>query len=175
VIVDHALLGLLEGSSRHGYDLKQSYDRRFGDVKPIRFGQVYRTLSRLERDGLVEVVGVEAGAGPDRKRYAITPEGVTDLDSWLGDPEEPRPHLESVLFAKVVLALLSGRSAQHFLDAQRTTHLAAMTALTKARREAPTTQDAVLADYQLFHLEADLRWMDHTETRLAALAEDVRA
>ena len=41
-------LGLLEGSSRHGYDLKRSYDRRFGEVKPIRFGQVYRTLSQLE-------------------------------------------------------------------------------------------------------------------------------
>jgi DNA-binding PadR family transcriptional regulator len=175
VIVDHALLGLLEGSSRHGYDLKQNYDRRFGDVKPIRFGQVYRTLSRLERDGLVEVVGVEAGAGPDRKRYAITPEGVTDLDSWLGEPEEPRPHLESVLFTKVVLALLSGRSAEHFLDTQRATHLAAMQKLTDARRNAATTQDALLADYQLFHLDADLRWMSHTETRLTALAADVRA
>ena len=79
--------------------------------KPIRFGQVYRTLSQLERDGLVEVVGVEAGSGPDRKRYSITPEGVTDLDTWLGEPEEPQPHRQSVLFTKVVVALLSGRSA----------------------------------------------------------------
>ncbi|MGH9231038.1 MAG: PadR family transcriptional regulator [Acidimicrobiales bacterium] len=172
--VSYALLGLLEGSSRHGYDLKQSYDRRFGEVRPIRFGQVYRTLSQLERNGLVEVVAVEAGAGPDRKRYSITPEGVTDLDTWLGEPEEPQPHLQSVLFTKVVLALLSGRSAEHFLDAQRATHLAIMKALTTARRDAATTQDAVLADYQLFHLEADLRWIDHTATRLASLAEEVR-
>jgi DNA-binding PadR family transcriptional regulator len=174
VSVSYALLGLLEGSSRHGYDLKQSYDRRFGEVKPIRFGQVYRTLSQLERDGLVTVVAVEAGSGPDRKRYSITPEGVTDLDTWLGEPEEPQPHLRSILFTKVVLALLSGRSAEHFLDAQRLTHVAAMNALTDARRNAATTQDALLADYQLFHLEADLRWIDHTETRLAALAKDVR-
>jgi DNA-binding PadR family transcriptional regulator len=83
-------LGLLEGSSRHGYDLKRSYDRRFGEVKPIRFGQVYRTLSQLERDGLVEVVGVEAGSGPDRKRYAITPEGVTDLAEEVRDVPDPR-------------------------------------------------------------------------------------
>lgn len=174
VTVDYALLGLLEGSARHGYDLKQSYDRRFGGVKPIRFGQVYRTLSRLERDGLVEIVGVEAGAGPDRKRYAITPQGVTDLDAWLGEPEEPLPHLQPVLFTKVVLALLSDRPAQHYLDAQRAAHLAAMQAQTTARRNAATTQEALLADYQLFHLEADLRWIDHTVARLARLAEEVR-
>jgi DNA-binding PadR family transcriptional regulator len=172
--ISYALLGLLEGSSRHGYDLKQSYDRRLGEVKPIRFGQVYRTLSQLERDGLVEVVGVEAGSGPDRKRYSITPEGVTDLDNWLGEPEEPQPHLQTVLFTKVALALLSGRSAEDFLDAQRALHLATMKELTKARRDAVTTQDALLADYQLFHLEADLRWIDHTVSRLAALAEEVR-
>lgn len=172
--VSYALLGLLEGSSRHGYDLKRSYDRRFGEVKPIRFGQIYRTLSQLERDGRVEVVGVEAGSGPDRKRYAITAEGVTDLDAWLTEPEAPQPHRQSVLFTKVVLALLSGRSAKRFLDIQRATHLEAMKELTTARRHAATTQDALLADFQLFHLEADLRWIDHTETRLSALAEDVR-
>lgn len=172
--VSYALLGLLEESARHGYDLKQSYDRRFGAAKPIRFGQVYRTLAQLEREGLVEVMGVEAGAGPDRKRYAITPEGVIDLDTWLGEPEQPQPQLQSVLFTKIVLALLSGRPADDFLDAQRATHLAAMKSLTTARRTAATTQDALLADYQLFHIEADLRWIDHTAARLATLAEEVR-
>jgi DNA-binding PadR family transcriptional regulator len=171
--VTHALLGLLERGSGHGYDLKRSYDRRFGEVKPIRYGQVYRALSQLERDGLVEVVGVEAGAGPDRKRYAITPEGVTDLDGWLDEPEEPQPHRRSLLFVKVVVALLSGRSASRYLDVQRATHLAAMKELTTARRDAETAQDALLTDFQLFHLEADLRWMDHAEQRLGALAEEV--
>jgi DNA-binding PadR family transcriptional regulator len=174
VTVSYALLGLLEGSTRHGYDLKQSYDRRFGAAKPIRFGQVYRTLAQLVRDGRAEVAGVEAGAGPDRKRYSITAEGVTDLDAWLGEPEEPQPQLQSVLFTKVVLALMSGRSAQQFLDAQRAKHLDTMRALTNARRTATSTQDVLLADYQLFHIEADLRWINHTETRLAILAKEVR-
>jgi DNA-binding PadR family transcriptional regulator len=174
VTVSYALLGLLQRASRHGYDLKQSYDRRFGAAKPIQFGQIYRTLARLERDGLVELVGVESGAGPDRKRYSITAEGVTDLDAWLADPEEPRPQLQTVLFTKVVLALLSGNSAQRFLDAQREKHLTAIRALTAARRATTSTQDALLADYQRFHLEADLRWIDHTESRLAMLAEEVR-
>ncbi|WBB70057.1 PadR family transcriptional regulator [Micromonospora sp. WMMD812] len=172
--ISYALLGLLEGANRHGYDLKQSYDRRFAAAKPIRFGQVYRTLAQLERDGRVTVVGVEAGAGPDRKRYSITPEGVTDLDSWLAEPEAPQPQLQSVLFTKVVLALMSGRPAAEYLDAQRTTHLAAMKELTAARRRAGSTQDSLLHDYQLFHIEADLRWLDHTESRLSTLAEEVR-
>src|SRR5262245_20419146 len=174
VTISYALLGLLEGTSRHGYDLKQSYDRRFGGAKPVRFGQVYRTLAQLERDGRVTVVGVEAGAGPDRKRYSITPEGVTDLDAWLAEPEEPQPQLQTVLFTKVVLALMSGRPASEYLDAQRATHLAAMKALTGARRTASSTQDALFFDYQLFHIEADLRWLDHTEARLSSLAEEVR-
>jgi DNA-binding PadR family transcriptional regulator len=174
VTISYALLALLEGSARHGYDLKQSYDRRFAATKPIRFGQVYRTLAQLVRDGRAEVLGVEAGAGPDRKRYAITPEGVTDLDAWLTEPEQPQPQLQTVLFTKVVLALMSGRSARRFLDSQRATHLAAMQRLTSARREATSTRDALLADYQLFHIEADLRWISHTEARLATLAEEVR-
>ena len=132
--VSYALLALLEGTARHGYDLKQSYDRRFAATKPIQFGQIYRTLAQLVRDGRAEVVGVEAGAGPDRKRYTITPDGVTDLDAWLGEPEQPQPLLQSVLFTKVVLALMSGRPAQRYLDAQRATHLAAMKRLTAARR-----------------------------------------
>ncbi|MGH3388236.1 MAG: PadR family transcriptional regulator [Actinomadura sp.] len=170
----YTLLGLLEETARHGYDLKQSYDRRFGGAKPIRFGQVYRTLAQLERDGRVEVVGVEPGAGPERKRYAITPEGVTDLDHWLSEPEDPQPQLQTVLFTKVLLALISGRSAERFLDAQRAHHMAAMRELTKARREAPSARDALLADYQLFHIEADLRWIDHAAGRLAALTEEER-
>jgi len=174
VTVSYALLGLLSGASRHGYDLKQSYDRRFGAARPIRFSQVYRVLAQLERDGLVEVRGVEAGLGPERKRYSITPDGVTDLDGWLVEPEEPEPQLQAVLFTKVVLALLAGRSAREYLDAQREKHLSAMRTLTDARRASTSTQDTLLADYRLFHIEADLRWIDHTEAGLAALAKEVR-
>lgn len=113
-------------------------------------------------------------AGPDRKRYAITAEGVTDLDAWLGEPEQPAPLLPSLLYTKVVLALMSGRSAKGFLDAQRATQLTAMKRLTRARRGAESAQEAALTDFQLFHIEADLRWLDHTESRLTALAEEVR-
>src|SRR5215813_5916751 len=124
--VSYALLGLLNEADRHGYDLKQSYDRRFGAARPLRFGQVYRTLAQLERDGLVAVVGVEHGAGPDRKRYSITADGVTDLERWLSEPEDPQPQLQTVLFTKVVVALLSGKPADAFLEAQRQRHFTVM-------------------------------------------------
>jgi DNA-binding PadR family transcriptional regulator len=171
--VSYALLGLLEEADRHGYDLKHSYDRRFGATRPVRFGQVYRTLAQLERDGLVEIVGVEPGAGPDRKRYSITGEGVTDLAHWLAEPEDPQPMLQPVLFTKVVLALLSGRPAEAYLDAQRERHLSVMQEITAGRRTA-SLQDSLYADYQLFHMEADLRWIEHAAARLDALAAEIR-
>jgi DNA-binding PadR family transcriptional regulator len=170
--VSYALLGLLNEADRHGYDLKQSYDRRFGAARPLRFGQVYRTLAQLERDGLISVIGVEQGAGPDRKRYSITDDGVTDLARWLSEPEDPQPQLQTVLFTKVVLALLSGQAAEAFLEAQRQRHLTVMRDLTAARRTA-SLRDGMLIDYQLFHIEADLRWIDHAAGRLDTLAADI--
>jgi len=113
---------------------------------------------------------VEPGAGPDRKTYAITEAGVTDLEWWLAEPEEPEPHLQAVLFTKVMVALMSGRSAVDFLDGQRERHMARMREITAARRAAEA-QDALLMDYQLFHIEADLRWIDHAARRLDTLTE----
>ncbi len=114
--VPHALLGLLEERSRHGYDLKREYDRRFGAGRPLRFGQVYSTLGRLHRDGRVTVAGVEVAGGRERTAYATTGDGRADLERWLGESVPPAPYLQSVLFTKVVLALLSGRPATEVLD-----------------------------------------------------------
>ena len=80
--------------------------------KPLPFGQVYATLARLARDGKVEAGDPEPGAGPERKRYVITEQGVTEVEAWLAEPVEPEPHLQTVLFAKVVLALMTGRSGR---------------------------------------------------------------
>jgi DNA-binding PadR family transcriptional regulator len=167
-----ALLGLLEREPSHGYDLKREYDAYFGRDKPLPFGQVYSTLARLTRDGKVLAAESEPGAGPERKRYVITERGVSDLETWLAEPVAPEPHLQAVLFEKVVLALMSGRPAQQYLDAQRAAHLQRMRELTQRRRKGDVA-DALLADYGLFHLEADLRWIDTTAARLGALAKEV--
>ena len=172
VSVSHTLLGLLESEPRHGYELKREHDERFAPGRPLAFGQVYASLARLLRNGLVEVDAVEPGGGPDRKRYAITDLGVTDLEEWLARPEEPEPHLQTVLFSKVVLALLSGRPATEILDRQRAAHLQRMRELT-AIKGGGQLSATLIADYALFHLEADLRWLELTAARLDELASEV--
>jgi DNA-binding PadR family transcriptional regulator len=174
VSISYALLGLVDREPSHGYDLKRDYDRLFGRERPLPFGQVYATLGRLSRDGRVVAGDPEPGAGPDRRRYAITSEGAADLEAWLATPEPPEPHLQTVLFTKVVLALLLGRPADRFLDAQRAAHLKRMRELTARRREGPL-MNALFADYGLFHLEADLRWIELTAARLDTLAVEVQA
>jgi DNA-binding PadR family transcriptional regulator len=169
-----ALLGLLERQPRHGYDLKRDYDTYFGRGKPLPFGQVYATLARLARDGKVTAGEPEPGAGPERKRYVITEQGVTEVEAWLVEPVEPEPHLQTVLFAKVVLALMLERSAETYLDTQRGAHLQRMRELTEIKRSGNAV-DALLADHGLFHLEADLRWIDLTAARLDALAKLVQS
>jgi DNA-binding PadR family transcriptional regulator len=166
------LLGLLEREPSHGYELKRDYDAYFGRGRPLPFGQVYATLGRLARDGKVIAGEAEPGAGPDRKRYVITEAGATEFETWLADPVAPEPHLQTVLFAKVVLALMLGRRADQYLDAQRAAHLQRMRELTELKQKGALV-DALLADHGLFHLEADLRWIDMTAARLDALAQVV--
>jgi DNA-binding PadR family transcriptional regulator len=169
-----ALLGLLERQPSHGYDLKRDYDAFFGRGKPLPFGQVYATLARLSRDGKVSLGEVEPGAGPDRKLYEITDRGRQEVDLWLTEPVEPEPHLQTVLFVKVVLALMLDRPADLYLDTQRAAHLQRMRQLTEIKRSGGPV-DALLADHGLFHLEADLRWIDLTAARLGSLRELVQS
>jgi hypothetical protein len=142
------LLGLLEREPSHGYDLKRDYDAYFGRGKPLPYGQVYATLSRLARDGMA-------------------------IESWLAEPAAPEPHLQTVLFAKVVLSLMLDRPAAGYLDKQRAAHLQRMRELTALKQEGNLV-DIMLADHGLYHLEADLRWIDHTIARLDALRKLVQ-
>ncbi|NEE07417.1 PadR family transcriptional regulator [Streptomyces sp. SID7499] len=112
MFISHTFLGLLESGPRHGY------------------GQVYATTSRLLKNGLVEVDGIEAGGGPERKRYAITDAGVTDVQRWLTTPQKPEEYLQSTLCTKAVLALLTHRDAGDIRDTQRSEHLRSMRILT---------------------------------------------
>ena len=117
---------------------------------------------------------MEREDGPDRKRYAITPDGVARLEEWLLDPVDPRSYLQSTQFTKVVLALLSGRPAEEILDAQRSAHLRTMRELTR-KKTSGDVADALAADFALFHLEADLRWIELTGARLGKLRKELEA
>ncbi len=168
------LLGLIEREPSHGYDLKRDYDTFFGRGKPLPFGQVYATLARLARDGKIVIGDLEPGDGPDRKRYVVTERGATEVRAWLTEPVQPEPHLQTVLFSKVVIALMLHRPAAEYLDTQRAAHLRRMRELTEVRRTGSPI-DALLADHGLFHLEADLRWIDLTAARLDTIAAAVRS
>ncbi|MFG3252636.1 PadR family transcriptional regulator [Streptomyces sp. NPDC048172] len=172
--ISHTLLGLLETGPRHGYDLKRAFDEKFGHDRPLHYGQVYSTMSRLLKNGLVEVDGIEPGGGPERKRYAITDAGVTDVEGWLSRPEKPEPYLQSTLYTKLVLALLTGRDGAELLDTQRAEHLRLMRELTRRKTEGDLA-DQLICDHALFHLEADLRWLETAAARLDRLAKEVGA
>ncbi|MCD0449661.1 PadR family transcriptional regulator [Actinocorallia sp. API 0066] len=167
------LLGLLSREPSYGYDLKHSFDRYFGAEKPLAFGQVYAVLARMLRDGLIVLVGEEStGDAPDRKKYRITQVGREALLGWMFTAEPPAPAARRDLFAKTVVALLVDEDAQRLLDVQRTAHLARMRELTRARRDAPLIE-VLACDHALFHLEADLRWIDMAAARLDALKEEI--
>jgi len=172
-VVRHGLLGLLEDRPKHGYELRRSFDERLASGRPLRSGQVYSTLGRLERDGRVDEVGGEKGPGPERHLYAITEAGIAELERWLATPEPPEPYLQGVLYAKVVVALSSGRSAQAALDAQRDRHVAEIRALTREKERADVAV-VVRADFALLHLAADIRWIDLTLARLARLGKELQ-
>jgi DNA-binding PadR family transcriptional regulator len=170
--IGHTLLGLLESGPRHEYRLKREFVDKFGHDRPLHYGEVYSTMAQLLKNGLVEVEGIEPGGGPERKRYAITDAGITDIGKWLAEPEKPEPYLQSTLYAKVVLALLTGRSAADLLDTQRAEHLRLMRELTVRKRDGDLA-DQLVCDHALFHLEADLRWLELTTARLDRLAEAI--
>ncbi len=170
----YALLGILGRQPSYGYDLKKDYDFYYGKEKPLAFGQVYATLSRLLRDKKITTEqATQPSAGPERKLYAITKLGRKDLEAWLATPEKLHPNTQTVLFIKVVTSILLDKKPDVYLDAQRSAHLQRMRKLNLLRRKGDLAQ-SLQADYALFHLEADLRWIDLTTARLQTLKEEIR-
>lgn len=171
--VSYTLLGFLEIAPNYGYDLKKQYDKYFGRDKPVLAGQVYSTLARLERDNKVKEVGDNnQSGGPERVKYEITPRGKNDLDTWLKTPESPSPVLQATLYIKTVLALLKDGDAAPYLDNQRSAHIGRMRELTNRRRQV-SVAEKLLIDHALFHIEADLRWIQLTSSRLLQLKEEL--
>ena len=174
----HVLLGLLAADgAQHGYELKRAHDARLPRAKPLAFGQVYATLGRLVRDGLITEAGHESSGGPERTSYAVTERGRTALRDWLAGVEKPAAYVADALFTKVTVALLVGpdeAAAREYLTAQRAAHLARMRELTRAKSDQDASlADVVAADYALAHLSADLEWIDTTLARLGRLRTDL--
>jgi DNA-binding PadR family transcriptional regulator len=174
----HVLLGLLAGGAKHGYDLKRAHDARMPQAKPLAFGQVYATLARLQRDGLVEASGQDQAGGPERTSFSLTEAGRAALAGWLAEVEPPMPHVTNALFAKVLVALLAAdeATARDYLTRQRSAHTGRIRELTKLklRPEGPVG-DVIAADYAIAHVDADLRWLETTLGRVTELNREVHS
>ena len=166
--VPHALLALLSEKPKYGLRLQNEFEARTGEVWPLNVGQVYTTLQRLERDGLVEADGAGERA-QKQKRYRITSAGDRELAEWLRTPPELVPPPRDELVIKVLVALqVPGINVHELLQVHRRHVLEVMQGYTKIK--AAATEDdvplALVADAELFRLEAIVRWLDAADVRL---------
>ena len=168
--IRRGLLSLLTREPMHGYQLKSELDAATGATWPLNVGQVYTTLSRLERDGLVEPLG-ESVEG--RLAYRITDPGRAEVASWFEQPvpRESRPRDE--LAIKLALALTTpGIDIHRVIQVQRTQTLRSLQQYTRLKANADPITDAawlLVLDALVFQAEAEVRWLDHCETRVSAL------
>lgn len=162
------LLGLLEAEPRYGYELKAVFERFLGGTWPLNIAQVYTTLSRLEQDGLIEASIEPQRQAPDRKVFAITQPGRTELERWASQPERGPVRLRDELFLKIaVRSLTEGPRAAALIHIQRAAHLDALAEMSRLQHDPglhPAT--ALLLEGAMMRLEADLRWLELAESRM---------
>jgi DNA-binding PadR family transcriptional regulator len=164
--VPYALLALLSDGPKYGLRLQSEFQSRTGEVWPLNVGQVYTTLQRLERDGLVES---DDEGERSQKRYRITSAGARDLAEWLRTPPELVPPPRDELVIKVLVALqIPGTDVHEILQAHRRHVIEVMQRYTRIK--AAAGQDdvalALVADAELFRLEGIVRWLDAADVRL---------
>jgi len=167
--VPHALLALLSEGSKYGLRLQSEFEARTGAVWPLNVGQVYTTLQRLERDGLVAADGEGERS---QKRYRITSAGAQELSDWLRTPPELVPPPRDELVIKVLVALqVPGTDVHEILQVHRRHVIEVMQRYTKVKAVAREDDVALalVADAELFRLEAIVRWLDAAEVRLKPL------
>jgi DNA-binding PadR family transcriptional regulator len=169
VSIRQGILAMLADGPRHGYQLRVDFEERTGSTWPLNIGQVYTTLSRLERDGLVSVLD---GSDDTQKRYAITPQGKAELAAWFATPvhREDRPRDE--LAIKLAMAAeLPTTDLHSVVQAQRTDTMRALQDYTRLRRAHDEGSDdiswPIVLDSLIFATEAEIRWLDACEERLS--------
>jgi DNA-binding PadR family transcriptional regulator len=167
VSVRHSLLALLSGGPMHGYGLKTEFEAATADVWPLNVGQVYTTLGRLERDGLVTAEAEDDG----QKLYEITGAGRDELRRWFETPVQREIVPRQELAIKLVFAMRSGMADVAAVAAQqRIATVRALQDLTRLKAEAEAKGDTtwlLILDGLIFQAEAETRWLDLCEARLA--------
>jgi DNA-binding PadR family transcriptional regulator len=182
--IRHSLLALLQEGPRYGYQLRGEFEERTGSTWPLNIGQVYTTLDRLERDGLVEKEGDD---GEGHVVYTITDAGRTEVMGWFAQPVAATNPPRNELAIKLALALtLDGVDVAAVVQAQRTASIRLLQDYTRQRRAAASSthsdpaapgagqpnDDAwlLVLDSLIFTAEAEVRWLDHCEGWMAQRA-----
>jgi DNA-binding PadR family transcriptional regulator len=161
--IRNGLLALLEGAPKYGYQLRVEFEAATGATWPLNVGQVYTTLNRLDRDGLVEPVGSADESG--KVVYRITETGRAELAAWFDEPIEHDARPRDELVIKVAMAVATPTvDALAVIDAQRAAAHRAIRAATR-RKAGPATDlaTALVHEAAIFAAEAEVRWLDHCE------------
>jgi DNA-binding PadR family transcriptional regulator len=172
VSVPHALLALLSEGPKFGLQLREEFEARTGEVWPLNVGQVYKTLGRLERDGLAES---DAGADGPQKRFQITERGRAELAGWLRTPPDLTSPPRDELVMKILVAVrMPGTDVQEVIQAHRLYLLELMQQWTRLKDgEARSDLGLALAvDAELFRLDAVIRWLDTAGARISRAGAD---
>jgi DNA-binding PadR family transcriptional regulator len=162
--VKFSLLALFADGPKYGYQLRTEFEARTGGTWPVNVGQVYTTLERLERDGLVAEQGTNAEG---RTIYRITDSGRTALAAWFDTPVSDTDRPRNELAVKLLMAATTpGVDVAAVVQRQRTESLRLMRDYTALRRDADRADDVagvLLLDSVVFALEGEVRWLDHVE------------
>ena len=168
MIIRNSLLAMLADQPAHGYALKSSFETSTAGVWPLNAGQVYTTLSRMERDGLVSAA---EGEEPERRPWQITEAGRSALAAWYRTPVDDRSTRDELVI-KVLVALSAGeRQMDAVIQSQRTATMRRLQDYTQHKMAAPADADlpgVLMLDALILRAESEMRWLDLCEQRLAA-------
>ena len=171
--VKHALLALLCEGPKYGLQLRHEFEVGTGEVWPLNVGQVYTTLQRLERDGLIESDG-DGEAGP-QKAYRLTSDGAVELDAWLRTPGDwISPPRDELVIKVLVAGRVPGVDVHEVIQAHRRRVVELMQEWTRTKRDADVSDVnlALVVDAELFRLDSVVRWLDVADARLRRASAD---
>jgi len=171
--VRHALLALLSEGPKYGLQLREEFEARTGEVWPLNVGQVYTTLQRLERDGLVESEGT--GDDGPQKGFQITADGLAELAGWLHTPPDLSSPPRDELVMKVLVAIrVPGINVHEVIQSHRRYLVELMQQWTRIKEDDAGSDLglALVVDAELFRLDAVVRWLDAADGRIKRTAAD---
>ncbi len=173
--IRHGLLALLDHGPKYGYQLRVEFERATGGTWPLNVGQVYTTLSRLERDGFASGIGADDDG---RISYEITAAGRSELRRWFATPISRQSRPRDELAIKLAVALtVPDADVSRIVQAQRGATVRTLQEYTRLKRDADDSDLSwlLVVDSMIFQAEAEIRWLDHCEARLVRTATRRRA